>query len=142
MGLFVINEASDMGNSVNKVDAFIKEALREAGNVEEAVRNLALSTPTDTKVINTAIAVITRTYTKDLGGLEKMCTQASKYIKSGNATNSDTKHLSIAYSKVEKLFSKIESNKLKNDTIKNLFNRIKAIFNKIYKCFDRLHADF
>lgn len=118
---------------MNKVDAFIKEALREAGNVEEAVRNLAGSTPTDTKVINTAIAVITRTYTKDLGGLEKMCTQASKYIKSGNATNSD--------SKVEKLFSKIESNKLKNDTIKNLFNRIKAIFNKIYKCFDRLHAD-
>ena len=30
MGLFVINEASDMGNQVNKVDAFIKEALREA----------------------------------------------------------------------------------------------------------------
>ena len=141
MGLFVINEASDMGNQVNKVDAFIKEALREAGNVEEAVRNLAGSTP-DTKVINTAIAVITRTYTKDLAGLEKMCTQASKYIKSGNATNSDSKHLSIAYSKIEKLFSKIESNKLKNDTIKNLFNRIKAIFNKIYKCFDRLHADF
>ena len=66
MGLFVINEASDMDNKVNKVDAFIKEALREAGNVEEAVRNLAGSTPTDTKVINTAIAVITRTYTKDL----------------------------------------------------------------------------
>lgn len=55
-----------MGNNVNKIDAFIKEALREAGNVEEAVRNLAGSTPTDTKVINTAIAVITRTYTKDL----------------------------------------------------------------------------
>jgi hypothetical protein len=33
MGLFVINEASDMDNKVNKVDAFIKEALREAGNV-------------------------------------------------------------------------------------------------------------
>lgn len=131
-----------MGNQVNKVDAFIKEALREAGNVEEAVRNLAGSTPTDIKVINTAIAVITRTYTKDLGGLEKMYTQASKYIKVGDATSPDSKHLSIAQSKIEKLFSKIESNKLKNDTIKNLFNRIKAIFNKIYKCFDRLHADF
>ncbi len=45
-----------MGNSVNKVDAFIKEALREAGNVEEAVRNLAGSSTTDTKIINTAIA--------------------------------------------------------------------------------------
>lgn len=103
---------------------------------------MAGSTPTDTKVINTAIAVITRTHMKDLSGLEKMCTQASKYIKAGNATSSDSKHLSIAQSKIEKLFSKIESNKLKNDTIKNLFNRIKAIFNKIYKCFDRLHADF
>ena len=94
-----------MGNGVNKVDAFIKEALREAGNVEEAVRNLAGSVPTDTKIINTAISVITRTYTKDLGGLEKMCTQASKYIKAGNATSSDSKHLSIAQSKIEKLFS-------------------------------------